>query len=417
MVMAYDQHYPARKSGPGRLARRGSRSRYDDLLPRFPPDRLVFVLGSYGYDWTQPTHAAPPVDVLRSAARWIWRAPPMPRRCSKRASRTATSATAMKTARTHDVWFQDALATWNQVDQLRSAASRASACGGSAPKTRRCGRSSARTRRPSRAAVLATLPPVKSTGLLGEGEVFTIRGEPQSGERRCVVGARRRRSRARATRSVPSGSVVERTRRSRTKSVALTFDDGPDERNTGQLLDVLSEAEGAGDVLRGRRSSHARARIWSSARSREGHLVGNHSFTHPHLDKLTPREARCRAHRHAAPDRRPDAASARRCFARRTPPTSIPSRADDLGRCASRCRTATSSWARNVDPTDWQADQRRARSRSRMIDQVTSRRRPHRGLARRRRRSCATPSRRSRIRARAAAGAAISSCRSTSYWA
>ena len=51
MVMAYDQHYPS--SRPGAIASRTwLKESYDEVLPRVPPDRVVVVLGNYGYDWS-----------------------------------------------------------------------------------------------------------------------------------------------------------------------------------------------------------------------------------------------------------------------------------------------------------------------------------------------------------------------------
>ena len=66
------------------------------------------------------------------------------------------------------------------------------------------------------------------------------------------------------------------------RCVALTFDDGPDERSTPALLDLLREAGvKATFFCIGKRVEAApelTARI-----AREGHLVENHSFTHSNL--------------------------------------------------------------------------------------------------------------------------------------
>ena len=68
--------------------------------------------------------------------------------------------------------------------------------------------------------------------------------------------------------------------------IALTFDDGPDKNYTDEILDILSEygikatffvigknCEENPDVLR-------RIAI-------EGHEIGNHTYSHPHLSKLS----------------------------------------------------------------------------------------------------------------------------------
>lgn len=76
-----------------------------------------------------------------------------------------------------------------------------------------------------------------------------------------------------------SGPVTE-------KKVALTFDDGPDEIFTRQVLDVLKQNNvKATFFVIGRR---AEAHPELIARMiREGHIVGNHSYNHVDLSKLS----------------------------------------------------------------------------------------------------------------------------------
>jgi peptidoglycan/xylan/chitin deacetylase (PgdA/CDA1 family) len=79
------------------------------------------------------------------------------------------------------------------------------------------------------------------------------------------------------------------TRPTGSKLIALTFDDGPFPVETPLLLDVLSELNvPATFFLIGR---DAREYPDLTARIvRDGHEVGNHTFTHPNLDHIPPRE-------------------------------------------------------------------------------------------------------------------------------
>ncbi|MFC0334174.1 polysaccharide deacetylase family protein [Paenibacillus sepulcri] len=74
------------------------------------------------------------------------------------------------------------------------------------------------------------------------------------------------------------------------KKVALTFDDGPDSIATPKILDILkknnikatffiigTQAKAHPDMVR---------RI-----EKEGHAIGNHSWSHPHFDKIPTEEA------------------------------------------------------------------------------------------------------------------------------
>ena len=66
------------------------------------------------------------------------------------------------------------------------------------------------------------------------------------------------------------------------KKIAITFDDGPDPRFTGQVLDVLKQYNvPATFFLMG-----ARANAYPDIVKRineEGHIIGNHSYWHPNL--------------------------------------------------------------------------------------------------------------------------------------
>lgn len=70
------------------------------------------------------------------------------------------------------------------------------------------------------------------------------------------------------------------------KKIALTFDDGPDNRFTPQILDKLGElGVKATFFLEGKRIP---GNEWVVTRMvREGHTVGNHSYSHPNLRKLS----------------------------------------------------------------------------------------------------------------------------------
>ena len=70
------------------------------------------------------------------------------------------------------------------------------------------------------------------------------------------------------------------------KQVALTFDDGPDTKYTPEILDLLGQyGVKATFFLKGTNLS---GQEWVVTRIvREGHLVANHSYSHPDFRKLT----------------------------------------------------------------------------------------------------------------------------------
>ena len=74
---------------------------------------------------------------------------------------------------------------------------------------------------------------------------------------------------ARAARRVPEGFV------------ALTFDDGPHPSSTGRVLDVLAELDVRATFFCVGRNAQQHPELVERTLA-EGHVVGSHSFSHPH---------------------------------------------------------------------------------------------------------------------------------------
>jgi peptidoglycan/xylan/chitin deacetylase (PgdA/CDA1 family) len=66
------------------------------------------------------------------------------------------------------------------------------------------------------------------------------------------------------------------------KSLALTFDDGPNDPHTLRLLDVLDQHEVKATLFLIGRYVKQRPEIVREI-ARRGHVIGNHTFTHPRL--------------------------------------------------------------------------------------------------------------------------------------
>ncbi|GIM46517.1 hypothetical protein DNHGIG_20660 [Collibacillus ludicampi] len=75
------------------------------------------------------------------------------------------------------------------------------------------------------------------------------------------------------------------------KKAALTFDDGPDIRFTPQILEILKRhgVKATFFIIGTRAQAHPEMvrRI-----AQEGHVIGNHTWTHPNLRKLSPGQVR-----------------------------------------------------------------------------------------------------------------------------
>jgi len=86
-------------------------------------------------------------------------------------------------------------------------------------------------------------------------------------------------------------SVREGWGESERKYVALTFDDGPHWQNTPRLLDILQEnGVRATFFIIGNRVDDHRAIV--ERMFAEGHMIGNHTWSHKNVAQLSEREAR-----------------------------------------------------------------------------------------------------------------------------
>ncbi len=73
------------------------------------------------------------------------------------------------------------------------------------------------------------------------------------------------------------------------KEIALTFDDGPDNRYTPQILRILKEkGVKATFFVVGERAKQYPERLKQI--DREGHAIGNHTWNHPNITQLTDQE-------------------------------------------------------------------------------------------------------------------------------
>lgn len=88
------------------------------------------------------------------------------------------------------------------------------------------------------------------------------------------------------------GSVyaIERYGKTNGKRIALTFDDGPNARYSPEILDILSR-EKAPSTFFVIGSNTVRYPEIIERIVREGHLLGNHTFTHADIDLVGPRQA------------------------------------------------------------------------------------------------------------------------------
>jgi peptidoglycan/xylan/chitin deacetylase (PgdA/CDA1 family) len=124
-----------------------------------------------------------------------------------------------------------------------------------------------------------------SPKVIGDGPVATIVAPGDAGVELCVRGAVSGDVFAVETVREARPAVVRRSPLPGTRVVALTFDDGPWPRQTAEVLKILAD-KGVPATFFMVGSCVKVAPGLARAVAEEGHVIGSHTFWHPHLDTL-----------------------------------------------------------------------------------------------------------------------------------
>jgi len=117
---------------------------------------------------------------------------------------------------------------------------------------------------------------------VGAGEILNIVSVPQAGKFNVEFNRGENLVAEEEYKSLPTGYVIDKAGEKKGE-IVLTFDDGPDERYTPRILDILSKYKvPAAFFVTGVNAEEnfpLVKRIY-----REGHEIGNHTFMHPNLE-------------------------------------------------------------------------------------------------------------------------------------
>ena len=282
IVMAYDEHWATGKPGPIASLSwylKALRDRAADI----PAGKLVVALGSYAYDWpkgksAEETTFEEAVLTAKESESTISMDP---------ASLNPSFHYQDEKDIDHAVWLMDATTVFNAMVSampLSPAGFALWRLGGEDPSIWtffgadwKLGAETAKR--------LEVIRFDYDLDYEGKGEILRIAQTPSLGRRSIAYDAKSGLVTGERFDDYPSPYVIERHGFT-PKTVALTFDDGPDQTYTPEILDILQKAGVKATFFvigaNAEKNPELLRRLYA-----EGHDIGNHTFTHPNIADIS----------------------------------------------------------------------------------------------------------------------------------
>jgi poly-beta-1,6 N-acetyl-D-glucosamine synthase len=120
---------------------------------------------------------------------------------------------------------------------------------------------------------------------VGAGEILNIQSVPNPGKFSIEYDKVENLVAEEEYKSLPTGYVINKAGEKK-GLIVMTFDDGPDEKYTPRILDILSKYKvPAAFFITGINAEHNLPLV--QRLYREGHEIGNHTFLHPNLELVS----------------------------------------------------------------------------------------------------------------------------------
>jgi len=287
VLMNYDQHWL--NSSPGPIAPQDWFQRnMAAILKQVPPGKLIMGVANYAYDWPDKkglsAHQKAASVSFQEAMVTAWES-------EAQVQYDADSLNPHYSYyddqnHVHEVWLLDGVTAYNELRASERAGLRGTALwrlGSEDPSIW----SIWDAKQPDDAirARLSELPPGYDLILEGSGDFWHITATPQKGERSFRFDASTQSVVDEKYLTLPIPYRIEQLGASPRK-MALSFDDGPDPRSTPQILDILKQKRApATFFVIGSDANEALGLL--QREYREGHEIGNHTYTHPYLNQTS----------------------------------------------------------------------------------------------------------------------------------
>ncbi len=289
VIMNYDEHYPGATSGPV-----ASQDWFFDNLKSavkvIPREKIICAIANYGYDWVlKPKKGKLPPEARDHSVSvqeaWLEARDSDEDVTFDDDAMNPHFSYLDETSLRHDVWFLDAVTALNHMRAAQTLGIQTFALWKLGGEDRSLWRIWDIPGDPGAAGKLRDVPPGQDVDMEGQGEILRIEDKPTHGVRDLTIDAKTKQITDEVFQTLPEPYRVARYGYSPNK-VALTFDDGPDPEWTPKILDVLKRKNAQATFfligIQTDKFPGLAQRIY-----REGHTIGNHTFTHPDVSNIS----------------------------------------------------------------------------------------------------------------------------------
>jgi cellulose synthase/poly-beta-1,6-N-acetylglucosamine synthase-like glycosyltransferase/peptidoglycan/xylan/chitin deacetylase (PgdA/CDA1 family)/spore germination protein YaaH len=308
VLMNYDQHQI--ESQPGPIA---SQDWFVNNLTRVlkivPKEKLVCAIGNYGYDWTLSIPNPPKKGRARGRAELpqVLNTEDLP--VSEVLQRAADADADLDLDydtlnphfeyidedlnQRHVVWFLDGVTVLNELRAAREMGLQTFALWRLGEEDSSLWEVWDKPTSPDSLQALGSVQPGHDVDNEGDGDIIRVTGLPQPGKRTVTVDTDEPDPRKKLIidehMDVYPRTYTIQQYGYHANEVALSFDDGPDPKWTPKILDVLRDKGVKGAFLM--IGDEAAQNVGVMKRVvREGHEIGNHTYTHPDISEISNRQ-------------------------------------------------------------------------------------------------------------------------------
>jgi cellulose synthase/poly-beta-1,6-N-acetylglucosamine synthase-like glycosyltransferase/peptidoglycan/xylan/chitin deacetylase (PgdA/CDA1 family)/spore germination protein YaaH len=305
VLMNYDEHEVESQPGPvasqdwfvGNLRR---------VLKTVPKEKLICALGNYGYDWTLSI----PEETKRGLKRTKPQVVDTEDVSVSEAWQRASDADAdldldyntlnphfeyidEDNNQRHVVWFLDGVTLLNEMRAARSLGLQTFALWRLGTEDSSLWNVWDRPSNPASLDALASVAPGHDVDIEGEGDIMRVTGLPREGKRTVEIDTDEPDPRKKLIidehMDVYPQTYTVQYYGYHPNQVAISFDDGPDPKWTPRILDILDQKNVKGTFLIIGEEALENVSVMKRE-LREGHEIGNHTYTHPDISNISLRQ-------------------------------------------------------------------------------------------------------------------------------